>query len=329
MTAATELLVRVRRKLSESGEYRVTGELCRLEGGHSGLTYWLPAGDGRVVIKAVPPGRRPIGRHDMLRQARVLQALAESAVPVPDLLAVDTEEPAWYAMSWLDGEAVEPVLDGVLLPPDLVRSRAFTATGVLADLHRVDATALREEAGARSAVKELDFWTTVLRAGVADFVSAGERLAGLLARDIPGPVPPCLVHGDYRLGNLMFSAERVQGVVDWEIWGIGDPRLDLGYFTVFADPANFPGIGAEVPGLPSGDELRAHYAAATGASVEDAAWFTALGRLKMAAIMAHNLRRHRSGRHADPDQETLPATIATLIAGGVRMLSHPTSTAGG
>jgi aminoglycoside phosphotransferase (APT) family kinase protein len=95
--------------------------------------------------------------------------------------------------------------------------------------------------------------------------------------------------------------------------------VELGWFLVFADGTNFPGVGRDVPGLPSEDELVKLYAA-DGRPVDDLAWFNALGRFKMAAIMGHNLRRHREGRHVDPDQEQLPDTILTLIRTGLDRL---------
>ncbi len=120
------------------------------------------------------------------------------------------------------------------------------------------------------------------------------------------------MHGDYRLGNIISTGLEPAAVIDWEIWSVGDPRVELGWFLVFADGTNFPGVGREVPGLPSEDELVELY----GRPVDDLAWFNALGRFKMAAIMGHNLRRHREGRHVDPDQERLPETIITLIRTG-------------
>jgi aminoglycoside phosphotransferase (APT) family kinase protein len=107
-------------------------------------------------------------------------------------------------------------------------------------------------------------------------------------------------------------------VIDWEIWSIGDPRVELGWFLVFADGTNFPGVGREVPGLPPEDELVDLYTA--GGSLDRLAWFNALGRFKMAAIMGHNLRRHREGRHHDPAQEKLPATIGRLLESGLERL---------
>jgi aminoglycoside phosphotransferase (APT) family kinase protein len=149
-----------------------------------------------------------------------------------------------------------------------------------------------------------------------DLVPGAERLHRLLAGSMPAAVTPTLVHGDYRLGNLICRGTEPAALIDWEIWSVGDPRVELGWFLVFADGANFPGVGREVAGLPGADELVAAYAA-DGRRVDDLAWFDALGRYKMAAIMGHNLRRHLEGRHHDPDQERLPDTIRRLIETGL------------
>jgi aminoglycoside phosphotransferase (APT) family kinase protein len=300
-----------------------TGQLEVLPGGHSGLTYRLPTGTGAVVIKAVPPGRPAVGRHDMLRQARILAALTGSAVPVPALIATDEGEPAWFAMAWANGQAIEPVLDGVELPPGLARSRAFTAASVLAQLHRIDPAVVTGAAlDAVSLTDELAKWTAVLHAGPEEFVPRGAVLADSLASQIPAPIGLGIVHGDFRLGNILFDGTGPQALVDWEIWGIGDPRVDLGYFAVFVDHRNFPQLGTEVSELPSEAELVEAYAAASGAAVADATWFQALGRFKMAAIMAHNLRRHREGRHDDPVQESLPPTIRALTETGLELATR-------
>ena len=122
---------------------------------------------------------------------------------------------------------------------------------------------------------------------------------------MPAAVTPTLVHGDYRLGNLICGGAEPAALIDWEIWSVGDPRIELGWFLVFADGANFPGVGRDVPGLPTAEELVAAYAAG-GRPVEDLAWFDALGRYKMAAIMGHNLRRHLRGPSPRPGPGTPP-----------------------
>jgi aminoglycoside phosphotransferase (APT) family kinase protein len=137
-------------------------------------------------------------------------------------------------------------------------------------------------------------------------------LLATLTATIPAGIEPALTHGDFRLGNVLCQGERPAAVVDWEIWGYGDPRIDLGWFLLFADHRNFPRLGRAVPGLPGEDELLAAYLDGRP-ELPDLDWFRALARTKMAAIMGHNLRRHREGKHHDPDQERLPPTIAAMI----------------
>jgi aminoglycoside phosphotransferase (APT) family kinase protein len=292
---------------------RPVGPLRTLTGGHSGLTYVVTVGQRRYVVKAVPLAERPVGRNDMLRQARVLRALAGSAVPVPRVAVVDERQPAWFAMEFVDGEAVEPVLDDQDLAPDLARARMLEAARVLRALHDVEVSSLALDAPSpRDAAAELRQWSRTMRAVPEELRPGGQELLRRLAEEVPGDLPPVLVHGDFRLGNLLCRGERAAALVDWEIWSVGDPRTDLGWFLLFADHRNFPALGTELFGLPTEAELlEAYLGSAPPLPAFD--WFRALGRMKMAAIMGHNLRRHREGRIHDPDQERLPPTIAAMI----------------
>jgi len=296
--------------LAERVRERLGGELEVLPGGHSGLTYTVK---DTYVVKAVPPGQKPVGRNDVLRQARVLRTLGGSAVPVPRVITVDERPPAWFAMEFADGEAVEPVLDEHELAPELCRTRMLEAARLLRLLH--DAGPVPGEPPA-TAAGELERWSRTMHAVPAELRPGAEELLRLLAHDVPDDLPPVLVHGDFRLGNVLFTGTRATAVVDWEIWSTGDPRSDLGWFLLFADHRNFPALGTPVPGLPSEAELLDVY----GGAVPAMAWFRALGRMKMAAIMGHNLRRHREGKHHDPDQERLPPTIAAMIRSAVDIL---------
>ena len=298
------------------------GPLHTLAGGHSGLTYTVTAGERRFVVKAVPPTERPVGRNDMLRQARVLRALAGTAVPVPEVVVVDEAPPAWFAMEFVAGEAVEPVLDEHNLPGALAAARMLDAAGVLRRLHDVDLTAGPlgpDVPQPRDADAELAQWSRTMRAVPDELRPGSEALLRRLAAAVPAGLPPVLVHGDFRLGNTLYRDEDVVAVVDWEIWTVGDPRTDLGWFLLFADHGNFPALGRPVAGLPTAAELVNAYL--HGAPPLPAlAWFESLCRMKMAAIMGHNLRRHREGRIHDPDQERLPPTIAAMIRSAAELL---------
>jgi aminoglycoside phosphotransferase (APT) family kinase protein len=292
---------------------RPVGPLETVVGGHSGLTYAVTVGSDRYVVKAVPPAERPVGRNDMLRQARVLRALAGSAMPVPGVVAVDEQTPAWFAMDFVAGEAVEPVLDDHDLTPAVARARMLEIARVLRRLHGLDVGTLALGAPPpRTAAAELDQWSRTMRAVPVELRAGAEQLLRRLAEEIPADLPPVLVHGDFRLGNVLCRDRRAAAVIDWEIWSVGDPRTDLGWFLLFTDHRNFPALGRPVPGLPDERELLDAYldgAPAPGALT----WFRALGRMKMAAIMGHNLRRHREGRIHDPAQEKLPPTITRMI----------------
>jgi aminoglycoside phosphotransferase (APT) family kinase protein len=296
------------------------GLFARMPGGHSGLTYRVETSEGALVVKSVPPGQRPIGRHDMLRQARIMDALAPTGVPVPAIVATDESEPAWFAMQLVEGESLEPVLDDPEVPRTLAAARMLRAAEALPVLHDVPLDKVPVDSPPLSPVDELARWARTMAAVPTDLVPDAERLQERLADSLPTAVSPTLVHGDYRLGNLICRGTEPAALIDWEIWSVGDPRVELGWFLVFADGANFPGLGREVPGLPTADELVAAYAA-DGRRVDDLAWFDALGRYKMAAIMGHNLRRHLEGRHHDPDQERLPETIRRLIETGLSAAS--------
>lgn len=128
-----------------------------------------------------------------------------------------------------------------------------------------------------------------------------------------------MVHGDYRLGNILMAGSSPQAVIDWEIWSVGDPAVDIGWFAQFTDATNYPGVGRDVPGTPTRDELLARYCAGAGEDRARLDWFLALGCLKLAAIQAHNRRRHLDGRYHDPYQELLGPSIDRLLESGLEL----------
>jgi streptomycin 6-kinase len=313
------------------GDAVAVAGLRTLQGGRSGVTLTAEvtgiAGHDAVVVKAAPDGRPPTGRHDVLRQGRVIEHVhALPGFVVPEILATGTQPVHFVVMQRSAGESVEPVLDAaeIHLSADLVTRRAFIAAEMLAALHAaLDTPRLADGACEPPADlgSEVSRWRQVGEAADPEILRDGARLAALLDKLQPRtPVEPVLVHGDYRLGNIVFDGPTPTGVIDWEIWGRTHPGVDIGWFLVFCDPDLFPGIGEPVAGMPSSLELLGRYRAAGGSDVEELAWFEAFGRFKMAAIMAHNLRRHREGRHHDPFQERLPPTINALVQTGIDKL---------
>jgi streptomycin 6-kinase len=168
---------------------------------------------------------------------------------------------------------------------------------------------------------ELGRWTTTMAAIDPELSHGSDRLRVLLEEQQSDTrSTSSLVHGDFRLGNVMFLGTKLTGVVDWEIWSVADPRIDLGWLLLFCDHTYFPGVSRPARGMPSTSEMLAEYARLSGNPIEGVDWFLAFACYKMAAIMGDNLRRHRSGRHVDPYQERLPPTIQNLIQRGLSTL---------
>lgn len=290
--------------------------LSPLVGGHSGhnvVAELAGAPVDRAVLRIGAPGRPADGRHDIARQARILQALhGQPGIATPEVFAVVTDPPQAMVTTYLAGDSTEPVLHGIGdLSPTEIDARARSMARMLAALHAVDPTICDEPAVAIRG--ELDRWAATIATVDPSLVIGADELVEWLRRSIPRAIGPSIVHGDFRLGNAVARYGEIAGVVDWEIWTLTDPRVDLGWFLLFCDDDDWPGVGFEAPGMPSADQLIAEYEAA-GGLVDDLEWFMAFGRLKMAAITAHNLRRHREGRHIDPYQEHLPPTIQRMVS---------------
>lgn len=314
MSAADEVLTpEMKARVSNLIGSQVS-ELRPMPGGHSGITLVATTTNGdKVVVKVAAPGRPAVGRHDVLRQARAM-ALVAPYVPVPRVLALEDNEQPLAVVSFAAGQAIEPVIDesGADLPDDLVLRRFDVAVELLATLHRVPIDELADEP-VRSPADELAQFRKVAAAGEEEFRRLGEEAGVSLANSVPEPMRPTLVHGDFRLGNILMDGTDPQALVDWEIWTVGDPRVDLGWMATFADRSHFPGISREDVNAPGTEHVVMAYAEATGAPVPNADWFLRLGAFRMGAIMSHNLHRHRTGRHVDAYQETLPATIERLL----------------
>lgn len=300
-----------------------------MPGGHSGLTHRVAldglAGHPEVVVKSTPPGRRAVGRHDVLRQARIMRALADvPGVPVPEVCFADDADPPLFAASLAPGVAVDPVIDQDATPvaADEVAARWDAAIGVVAALHDAGVDALRlGDEPPRDPGEELEIWEGTMRAARFEEDHLAARLSGAMRADVPALHETAVVHGDFRLGNILFEAAAPRAVIDWEIWSVGDPAVDLAWFVQFTEAGSFPGVGRAVDGTPTIDQVLARYASLRGTARDDLPWFVALGCFKLAAIQAHNRRRHLDGRYHDPYQALLHPSIVRLLERGVEHLS--------
>jgi len=294
-------------------------DLRPLEGGASSFTYAGLGGDGRrVVVKVAPPGLEPVRNRDVLRQAKILRALDPTPVPVPQVLWEDGGDPPavppLFVMSFVEGVSLEPLfdLDGTD-DEAVVAERMRNAARTMAELHAVEL--LADESAEN--VEEVDRWCRALETVESSLAPGWERVADALRASVPEPmrgVQARIVHGDFRLGNLLAVDEYITAVIDWEIWSLADPRIDVGWFLLNADPETYGRPTRYVDALPSREELVDAYTTVLGAAVPDLAWFEALAGFKSTATWALIVKHNRRRTSPDPDLETMADALPHLLA---------------
>ena len=319
------------RVLDEPGWRDCTVEV--IPGGRSNLTYLVSGRAGSVVLRR-PPLRavRPTA-HDVAREHRVLSALAGTAVPVPAPVHLCTDPGVlgapFYVMQRVDGVIARSSLpEGYADSPAERVAMTHGLVDVLADLHEVDPAAvgltgfgrpdgylgrqLRRWLGEWEALRDADRPTV-------DVLAA--ELAGRLPDAPSGPV----VHGDYRLDNVVLDPAdpgRVAAVLDWEMSTLGDPLADLGLLVVYwqqdrgGDAAVVTPSVTALPGFPSRAEVVERYAARTGRDVSSLPWYVGFGFFKLAVVVAGILARHRAGAMADNTDDGLAGVIEPLAESG-------------
>ncbi|MFV0316800.1 MAG: phosphotransferase family protein [Microthrixaceae bacterium] len=302
--------------------------LAPMSGGTVGLVFRVDLVDGppevaTAVLKVAPPGLEPVRNRDMLRQARVIAALDGCpGVRVPPMLFADAghppEVPPLFATTLVPGVCEEPLLEAnsrQRLPEARTRARAFAAIEMLAALHRIDPAGIGlGSEPVVSPIDEVDRWTATF-ATVPEEVRTGYlECADALRATAPTAVAPVVVHGDYRLGNMLCDGDGVSAIIDWEIWTLSDPRIDLSWMLFFTDEAHHPVVTPDIDsGMPSDAELLAAYESATGTPVADLDWFHALTRYKEAAAMAL-IAKHLAKKGDTDTLDKMTVMLPALVA---------------
>ncbi len=285
-------------------------EVLQFQGGQSNPTFLLSTPAGRLVLRKKPPGKLLPSAHAVEREHRIMSALAGSGVPVPRmrLLCEDASVigTPFYVMDHVDGRIFTD-LRLAALPEEQRRPVYADMMRVLAALHAVDvAAAGLERFGkpAAYAARQIERWTRQYLASDPPDVPAMRALIEWLPSRVPPGDPVSVVHGDYRLGNLMIhpSEPRIVAVLDWELATLGHPLADLAYTCLpWHLPAEVGGLqGVDAPGVPSEAEQVERYCAAAGiASMPDLRFFLVFSMFRWAAIAAGVYRRALDGNAAD------------------------------
>ena len=286
--------------------------------GHSNVTY-LVARDGcEVVLRRPPRGPLAPSTHDVLREARLVRALQDTAARVPRVLAVCDDASVigapFYVMQRIAGEVVTSELPPALDTPAERRRCGEELVDALVEIHAVDWRACGLEGFTRDPhaylARQLRRFGGLWEHHRTRDVPAVLEVGAWLSEHKPQSGPATIVHGDYRLGNAMLSASapaRVVAIFDWELATIGDPLADVGYLCALYSERDDPPLGAfelsgatRLEGFPTRDELVARYADRSGRATESIRWYRALALWKATIFMEGNYRRALAGTTDDP-----------------------------
>jgi aminoglycoside phosphotransferase (APT) family kinase protein len=300
------------------------------DGGGSNFTFVLERGGERLVLRRPPRPPLPPSAHDMVREARLQNAIRAAGFErLAEIVAVCDDESVigvpFYVMRYLDGHVITQEL-----PPGLESEAARFALGLdlvdtLVEIHAARGPELETFARPGSYLeRQVKRFAQLWEINQTREIAAVDDVARFLAQNIPEALPPTVVHGDYRLGNMMVSRDdptHIAAVLDWEMGAIGDPRADVGYLlATYSEPGGQASalgsspVTAE-PGFPSRAQLVERYVQRSDLDVQPLAWFEALALWKAAVFCEAIYGRYVRGELGEED------TRAAMFEVGVPLLA--------
>jgi len=273
-------------------------ELSKFPSGQSNPTYRIRSASGDFVLRRKPFGQLLASAHAVDREYRLLSALHPLDFPVPRPLALCTDPDVigsiFYVMEMALGR---PYANGALpeFDPATRRDMYEQLVDTLADLHNIDpdAAGLSDYGKAGNYFeRQVMRWTRQYRDSETDYIPAMERLIAFLPETIPGQSRVSIVHGDYRIDNVVFDGDgTLTAVLDWELSTLGDPLADFSYLAMQwmmpADgSAGLGGLDLEALGIPTLEEVVQRYSERSGVPVEAKLdWYFAYNLFRLAGIV--------------------------------------------
>ncbi|MGA7988347.1 MAG: phosphotransferase family protein [Candidatus Dormiibacterota bacterium] len=318
-----------------------------IPGGRSNLTYIVDDGERRFVVRRPPLAHVLPTAHDMAREYRVLAALQDTGIPVPHVIALCEDESVigarFYVMEWIDGHVIRTTLPTEF--PDTRETRQAMSSALIStllQLHRIDPDAIGlSDFGHPQGFLERQVrrWWQQWEASKTRELPSIEALRRRLVETVPAQSAPGIVHGDYRLDNVMYAPAdpaRIVAVIDWEMCTIGDPLCDVGLLCVYwADDASeaaartLHGRAITVEdGFYKRADLLRDYAAGTQRDMSALDWYIALGAYKLAIIAEGITARFLMGMTVGEGFETMGKMVPEIVENGLTSLARLGSTGG-
>jgi aminoglycoside phosphotransferase (APT) family kinase protein len=325
--------------LGSTEEYAVE----RFSGGHSNETLFLTWGDHDLVLRRPPPGETADSAHDVLREHRVMDALQDTNVRVPTTVLACSDHGVigsdFYLMAQVDGDVLRETEPDRFADADSRRRIGEELVDQLAEIHAIDYEAIGlEEFGHPDGYTERQVGRWHKQFEWAFEVTADERaipavddVHSWLEANVPETHPETLVHGDFKLDNVIFGPDnlpKIAGIVDWEMSTLGDPRSDLAWLLTYwrdaddaacAIPELIPTFTDRGSYLTKAD-LVARYETATDIDFEHGRFYRALAVYKLAAICEMFFRRHLEGNADNPLYPKMRERVPTMAEWAVRII---------
>ncbi len=280
----------------------------RMAGGYSNLTFLVSdvAGE-RWVLRRPPLGHVLATAHDMDREGGIMAALAATGVPVPAVLG-RTADPRWnqapfFVMSYVPGRVLRTPADAAALGSGDHAAVAYGLFDVLATIHAVDLAASGLDGLARAgsyAERQLRRWHRQWQDIRIRHLPLMDELFAELSARVPEQSAVTLIHGDYRLDNVILGpGQQISAVLDWELATVGDPLADLGlalaYWTQPHEAGQLPPAPTDAAGFPARRQMAARYLERSGRAGGDLSFYVALAHWKIACMAEGVYTRHLSG----------------------------------
>jgi aminoglycoside phosphotransferase (APT) family kinase protein len=288
----------------------------RISGGRSNLKYGVADSAGNQwALRRPPLGKRLGSAHDMGREHKVIAALQDTGVPVPPLAGFCEDEEVngapFFVMDFVDGPILRTGKEAAVFDEAERRAIGERVVETLVGLHEVDPDEVElGDLGRKEdyVLRQLKRWQGQWEKSRTRDVPLVEEVHDRLASRVPQQGPATIVHGDYRLDNMILDASgEIAAVVDWELCTLGDPLADVGMLVVYwGAPGDqlVPLIEppTAIPGFPSRNEIRDLYAERSGRDLSQLDFFVALGWWKLAIILEGVYSRYAAGQYGEPEQ---------------------------